>query len=343
VSDARLHATLRFAVGVTGAFVLCELAGWLPSFIAAVLAAALLANLPVRPPPKVALVLILSTTGSALLAFVLASWFRLTPTILFGLLGLCMFLAFHVMLGSSRAAVPALLLSICLATIPVVTMVAPAQGGILPLALVRGIVVALAFIAIVHVAWPQVAPPQPAQAQVPRDDARWVLALAATAVVLPLMFVYLLFGLVDVLPVMIATVMLVANFDPTRSRRNALGMIVGNFAGGLLGMLMHTVLMTAPGIWFLAGLLFLVLLAFGARIAAGGPSVPATVIACNAMLIIFGSAIASGSGSLSLWIARLFQFTLAGAFAVGMMELAWQHVFRARAAASPRAPPEAMP
>jgi hypothetical protein len=47
------------------------------------------------------------------------------------------------------------------------------------------------------------------------------------------------------------------------------------------------------------------------------------LITCNAMLIIFGSAIASGPGSLSVWLARLFQFALAGAFAVGMMNLLW--------------------
>jgi hypothetical protein len=64
-----------------------------------------------------------------------------------------------------------------------------------------------------------------------------------------------------------------------------------------------------------------VLLGFGRRIAAGGPNAPVAVITCNAMLIIFSLGLASGPGSLSLWLTRLFQFALAGAFAVGMMSL----------------------
>jgi hypothetical protein len=226
---------------------------------------------------------------------------------------------------------PPLLMLICLATIPVVTMIAPAYANLLPLALIRGIVVALLVIALMHVLWPAVVPPAPAPAPPPRMASTLTLALLATAVILPLMLVYLLFGLADVLPVMIASVMLVANFDPRRGRMHALAMIVGNCIGGALGMGLHAVLTTLPTLWFLAGLLFVVTLGFGARIAAGGPSVPVMVLACNAMLIIFGSSIASGPGSLSLWLSRLFQFTLAGAFAVGMMELAWLSIPRARA------------
>jgi hypothetical protein len=35
---------------------------------------------------------------------------------------------------------------------------------------------------------------------------------------------------------------------------------------------------------------------------------------------------------LSLWLVRLFQFALAGAFAVGMMHLLWNHAFSRRVA-----------
>ena len=53
-AEARLHATLRFAIGVTAAFVLCEFMEWTPTFLAPVLTAVLLANLPMRPPLKLA-------------------------------------------------------------------------------------------------------------------------------------------------------------------------------------------------------------------------------------------------------------------------------------------------
>lgn len=325
-ADARLHATLRFAVGITAAFVACEAMQWAPTFLAPVLAAVLLANLPMRPPLKLALVLVVAMAAAALFAFAIASLLRGTPVVLFGLIALCMFLAFLAMLGG-RPALPFMLLLICLATIPVVVMIAPAQAGAFPVALVRGITLALVVIALVHLPWPRL--PTPVPKPTPRASSATPLAraLLSTAVVMPVMLVYLLFGLADVLPVLVATVMLVVNFDLQSGRAQALGMVLGNFAGGLLGLVLHGLLLTTPSLPFLAILLFLVLLGFGQRIVAGGAMGAVALVACNAMLIILSSAIASGPGSLSLWLARLSQFALAGAFAVGTMHLVWYRAF----------------
>ena len=56
---ARLHFVLRFSFGTTAAFITCEFMGWQPSALAPVLTAVLLANLPVSPPLKVGLVLVI--------------------------------------------------------------------------------------------------------------------------------------------------------------------------------------------------------------------------------------------------------------------------------------------
>ena len=319
---ARFHATLRFAVAVTAAFVLSEVMQWAPTFLAPVLTAVLLANLPMRPPLKLGLVLIAAMTAAALFAFVLSSLLRGTPTILLGMIALSLFLSFLAMV-SRRPGLPFMLLLICLSTIPVVVMVAPAQAGAFPVALIRSIAIALGMIWLVYLPWPRTTAPTPKPAAPPNAATPLARALMSTAVVLPVMLVYLLFGLADVLPVLVTTVLLVINFDVQAGRKQALAMILGNFAGGLFGLLLHSVLLTTPSLLFLALMLFAVLLGFGQRIAAGGPVAGVALIACNAMLIIFSSAIASGPGSLALWLIRLFQFALAGAFAVGMMHLLW--------------------
>ena len=59
VEAARLHFVLRFSVGTTAAFVVCEWMGWQPSALAPVLTGVLLASLPVSPPPKVGLALVI--------------------------------------------------------------------------------------------------------------------------------------------------------------------------------------------------------------------------------------------------------------------------------------------
>ena len=308
--------------GVTAAFVLCEVMQWTPTFLAPVLTAVLLANLPMRPPLKLGLVLIAAMTASALFAFALSSLLRGTPTILFGMIALSLFLSFLAMV-SGGPGLPFMLLLICLSTIPVMVMIAPAQAGAFPVALIRAIAIALGMIWLAYLPWPRTTAPPPKPVASASAATPLARALMSTAVMLPVMLVYLLFGLADVLPVLVTTVLLVINFDVQAGRMQALAMILGNFAGGLFALLLHSVLLTTPSLPFLALILFAVLLPFGQRIAAGGPVAGVALIACNAMLIIFSSAIASGPGSLALWLIRLFQFALAGTFAVGMMHLLW--------------------
>ena len=320
--DARRQATLRFATGVTAAFVLCEALQWIPSFLGSLFTVVLLANLPTRPSLKVSLVLVVTIALAAGFAFALASLLRGTPTILFGLLALTMFMAFHA-IASGRPSLPFVLLLVCVTTIPVIVLIAPAQAGAFPKTMVRAMAVAVLVIGTVYVLWPR-APATAAAPQAPMLPAPpLALALASTAVVMPLMLVYLLFGLADAFPVIITTVLLVITFDEQRGRQQATTRILGTLVGGVLGLILHTMLLVAPNLLVLAALLFVVLLGFGHRISAGGPAGSAAVITCNAMLVVLSLAIISGPSSLSVWLTRLFQFALAGAFAVGMMSLVW--------------------
>ncbi|MFL6593756.1 MAG: DUF2955 domain-containing protein [Luteimonas sp.] len=317
---ATRHATLRFATGVMIAFVLCEAMQWLPSFLGPLLTVALLANLPMRPPLKMSCALIVMMALAAMFAFVLASFLRYTPTVLFGEIALTMFIAFHA-IASGRSSLPFMLLLICVATIPVIVMIAPAQAGAFPMAMVRGMAVAVLVIAIVYVPWAIAPPSMPAPQARSAGVPPLTLALLSTGVMMPLVLAYLMLGLADALPVIITTVLLVINFDVRRGRAQATTMILGNLVGGVLALVLHAMLMVMPNLWVLSALLFVVLLGFGRRIVAGGPTAAVAVITCNSMLIILSLTLATGSGSASVWLTRLFQFVLAGAFAVGMMSL----------------------
>lgn len=336
-AQASRHAILRFAVAVTLAFVVCEWLQWTPTFMAPALTAALIANLPMRPPLKMVVGLVVVMTFASLVPFVMASLLRGMPIVLFGLVILCMFMAFHSMLVG-RPRLPLLLLLICLSIVPVVVMMAPGMADMLPRALIRAVAVAMVLIVAVHAIWPLMPPGAAPVAPPLHADSALRVACLSTAVMAPLLLVYLLFGLTDALPVIIATVLLVVNFDPMRSRAHALALVLGNLGGGMLGWMMHVVLLTTPSLPFLAVLLFLVLLGFGQWITRGGANGAVALVACNAALIVLGSAIASGPGSLSVWLIRLSQFAIAGAFAVGMMSLLWH-----RAGIRGPAPPSARP
>jgi len=321
VATASIHAILRFSVGVTSSFIIAEAMGWVPTFLTPVLVAVLLTSLPFSPPLKLGVALVAVTAASALVAFLLPSLLSETPVILAGALALVVFLAFAAM-AQGRAKLQATFLLLSISTIPVIAIVAPAQAGVMPLAMVRGMAVAVLTMWCVHALWPEVAPRDPAPAPAPVASPVKT-ALVGTAVVMPVMLVYLLLGLANALPVLVTTVLLVANFDPQQGAMQGLAMMLGNLVGGLIGLAAYMLLGVSPSLVTLALLTFLIAIVFAIRIDRGGPRAAVALLTCNSTLIILGTAISDPSSSSGVWITRLLQFALACTFAISMMILVW--------------------
>jgi len=316
---ARFHTVLRFAVGTSAAFVLCEAMGWYPTFLAPLLAAALLANLPVALSPKAGLALILVQGGGAYSAFALASVLNQAPFVYFCAVALIVFAAFTI-LAQGRAFLPILLILIAFATIPIATLAAPQQAGALPLAFTRAMVIAVAVIWLVQALWPRMAaaaPPAPAD----RYGSPFALAVAGSIIVLPLMLVFLMYGVTDALPVLITTIILVVTFDPGRGATQSIAMVVGNLVGGATAIAAFMVLQIAPNLATLALVGLLVGIVFGARIARGGPGGAIGALTFNQATVLFSLALVPGGAAPGLWLNRVLQFGLAGLFAVAMLVL----------------------
>ena len=322
IAIERVHAFLRFTIGITVAFILAEAMGWAPTFLPPVLLAVLITSLPNLPPLKAGLALIVVMAAAALIAFLLPSLLRGSPQILVGAIALVIFLAFATM-AQGRAKLPATLLLLCTSTVPVIAMIAPAQAGFLPKALVWAMGVALVVLWCMYALWPQVLPrPAPPAAAPVASPVK--TALVGTAVVMPVMLVYLLYGLADALPVLVTTVLLVANFDPQQGAMQGLGMMLGNLFGGLIGLVAFFLLAMAPSLITLALITFVIAAAFAVRIDKGGPGAAIALLTCNSSLIILSTALANPSSSSGVWITRLLQFALACLFAIGMMSLVWR-------------------
>jgi len=317
--SARLHTILRFAGGTTGAFVVSEAMGWYPTFLGPLLAGVLLANLPKAPPFKLGVFLVLVQAAGAYSAYILTSLLHETPIVLFGCIGLILLLCFA-NLARGRGFLPLLLVLIAFATVPIVTMMSPEQAGGLAKAFTRGMMIAVAAVWLAHAAWPKLLPPQPQAAQAALDSPL-ALAITGVAIVLPIMLIYLLYGLTDALPVLITTVVLVINFDPKRSALQGMAMMLGNFIGGLFAFMAYALLDVAPSLLSLALITFLVASVFAVRVARGGPGAAVAVITFNQAMVLFSLSLAPGGSSGGLWITRLVQFGIACTFAVGMMSL----------------------
>jgi hypothetical protein len=327
----RMHAALRFSVGISMSFVVCEAMAWKPAYLTAILTGALLANLPGRPPLKLGVVIVAAMTLSAALAWLLSTLLLDMPWVLFGAITLFLFIGFLALLtGGPAATLPATLLLVCLSTIPVVALAYPSQAAALPQALVRGMVLAMLSTWLVYAIWPRRIAPKPA-APPARNPAPVATALLATGIVVPIMLVFLLFVPAHALAVLINTVLMVANFDLHLSQSYAIRKIGANAVGGVIGLIAFWTLLIHPTLITLGLITFIVSFLIGLRVAEGGPSVPTLVFGTTAMLCIFGTLVTSGPGDPGIWVTRILYFSLAGAFAVGTMYLVW-HWLEPRAA-----------
>lgn len=316
---ARLHFVLRFAFGTTASFVLCEYMGWQPSAIPPVLTGVLLASLPVSPPPKVGVVLVVVMGLSAYLAFFLTVWFSQAPQVLFLAIGILMFLAFAG-LAQGKGALPLTLLLVCLAVIPLMTLTVGKYTGFFPQALIRSMMLAIIFTWVSFAIWPRTSP-KPPDPPAPPSDSPVLVATIGTAIVLPIMLTYLLLGLTDAVPVLLTTVLLVAKMEEERGAAAGWAKLTGNFMGGFIAVAAFYLLSIAPSLATLALITFIIGAVFAQQIVKGGVRGGNALLAYNATMVIFGLALLKGDNNSGTWGARVVQFAIALTFAVGMMRL----------------------
>jgi hypothetical protein len=321
VDAARLQFVLRFSVGTTASFVACEYMGWQPSALAPVLTGVLLANLPASPPPKVGLALVIVMAIAAWSAFFLTTLLNQTPSVLFGLIGLIMFLAFAG-LAQAKAQLPLTLVLMCISVIPVVTLTVSQYAGILSGLLVRAMILAVIFTWIAFAIWPLPSPKSPDPPAKPLESPV-AAAAVGTAIVLPLMLAYMLFGLVDAIPVLLTTVLLVAKMEEERGAASGWAKLTGNFLGGFIAVAAYYLLALAPSLVSLALITFIIGFGFAVQIAKGGVRGGNALLAYNATMVIFGLALLKGPANSGTWGARVVQFAIACTFAVGMMAMLW--------------------
>jgi hypothetical protein len=319
VDAARLHFVLRFGFGTTAAFIACEFMGWQPSALAPVLTGVLLANLPVSPPPKVGLVLVIVMALSAWFSFFLTTYLSQTPHLLFGAIGLILFMIFAG-LAQAKAQLPLTLLLICITVVPVITLTLSQFAGIFPGLLVRSMALAIIFTWIAYAIWP-LPSPKSADPPAPPSDSPAATAIVGTAIVLPLMLVYLLYGWTDAIPVLLTTALIVAKMEEERGAASAWAKLLGNFLGGFIAVAAYYVLAIAPSLASLALITFLIGSGFALHIVKGGVRGGNALIGYNATMVILGLALLKGPANSGTWGARIVQFGIACTFAVGMMYL----------------------
>lgn len=317
------HTVLRFAFGVTLSFVVAEMMEWNPPYLAPVFTCVVLANIPIRPPLKVALGFSLVVGASAFLGVILAYAFRGAPHILFGVCALIIFRSLYSLARGTPKLGP-LFIIICTAAIPMLGLQSLVAAEIVAGVFAKGAMLAMFMAWVSWLVFPKALPPRAADNAVPlTPEAALQAALMGIAILGPLVLAYQMFGLTSAVPVLVGTVMIVTTLDFQLGHKQAMLRVVANFCGGVSSVIALVLLGIHPSLATFTLIVLASGLLFGMKISHGDHMAQLLVVACNGYLIVFGSTMHSESGAFDVWLTRLTYFFLAGLFTIGMMVLIW--------------------
>ena len=343
VLNAKLvRQALRLALSATLAFGFAEYQGWEFSFLAPMIAVQLLAVMPSGIRPAQALAIPLLLAGASLAAIVVSSLFNGNPAVLLLFVGLIIFLAFY---GERRgvSAFAMSLIRIAFCVIPIVAIISAPTGEQLAWFLVLSGIAAVVVVAIAHalIPTPNTDPPT-AQSPTGAFDAAVAsrVALSDTLVLLPLLAAFIIGEDVNNIVILIMTLNIVRQVDPSQGARLAMGLILGNLLGGAVGVVAHEfVVLTANFAFFLFAIL-VPSLWFAGRIVRGGPTAPIYIVGFATFILILGLGVSPLPGaSAESFIPRVLKIIIASIYTIGALSLVSR--LRRSAAILPAARPEA--
>lgn len=318
MDPAATRMALRLGVGVALGFLLGALSGTPFFFLPPLLAVQFLATM--RQPPSlrqgIGVIVLVALFGGVTLF--LAGSFAHRPLVYVILVGLVLFYGF--LLDTAGKTLPASLLLTLGATIPLAATQSSESAIALAGGFVGATIIALLTTWAMFAVFPAPAPAATAVAP-PLREASPRIALANTAVLLPVLVLFMISGRMTFV-LLLVIVAIIRLSDRSASPRAALGLLLGNILGGVVATVAYGFVTVQPSIVFFLLVVLLVGLAFGAWIAAGGAQAPVFTIALVAFVILLGlgvSPLPTESGE--AFAARVWNVLLAGLYAVGALSL----------------------
>jgi len=320
---ARRNFALRLAIGVTAGFAIAEVLDWGFSFLAPMLAAQFLIQMPHPPTLRQGLALIaiigLATGGMALLAGLLAA----SPVPLILSLGLILYISYYAHARGAPEMVT-LMLQISAVTVPVFAVISPGAGAVFASLFAKAGLIAVLIVWVAFAIFPAKGRQSatPAKAVVLDAGGAAHLALRNTLILLPILLWYLLDTSQVAVVMLVTMVMLLRQIEHGTHARMAIGLILANLLGGVVASVAYTFVgATDQYIIFLA-ILLTVSLCFAGQIALGGPRAALLAVAFGTFILLIGSGLTPlPGGSGDAFITRIVYILLAIVYTIGALSL----------------------
>jgi len=325
VANPRLgRQALRLALAGTLAFAFAEYQDWEFSFLAPMLAVQFLGALPsgIRFGQALAIPIILG--GASFAAVVISIFLGGNPAIMLMVVGLIVYLAFYAE-RSGAPAFPMALIRITFCIIPVIATISSSTAAQFAWFLFLAGLAATVIVLIAHALLPTpvVGGAAPASAKPAIDRAvASRIALSDTLVLLPVLVAFIIGGNINNIVVLIMTLNILREVDPSRGSRVAVALILGNLLGGAIAVLAYEFVVLSDSFLFFLLAVLVPSLWFSGRIVRAGASAPIYLIGLATFILILGIGISPMPGASSeTFTLRLLKVVIASAYAIGALSL----------------------
>ena len=317
-SNQQYVRVFRLAVGSTLAVALAFSIEWPLAFLTPVFTVVFLS----LPLPKLNLVqglaLMLMTLVAVFIGASLAIFLLPFPLIFIIVLGLGLFHAYYLLnRGGPFWFVANLLISLLL--MPMLASI----HGVLATSISAGFIIS-AWVAILMIYLSQFLIPDAAEATLPKKPGLvkgYVpiaadKALKSTIVVLPLATLFIIWGLTDLILVMIFTAIFTLSPDISKGQEAVRNSLISTLIGGAAAFIIYWMCVAVPQLHFFIILYFSIALLFANRIFSGQPGAQFFSSALTTLLVVFHGSLGENKEFVSVFISRISLIAMAGIYVV---------------------------
>jgi hypothetical protein len=325
VANPRLgRQALRLALAGTLAFAFAEYQDWEFSFLAPMLAVQFLGALPTGIRLGQALAIPILLGGASFAALIVSTYLASNPAVMLMVVGLIVFSAFYAE-RSGAPAFPMALIRIAFCIIPVISTISLSTAAQFAWFLFLAGLASALIVLVAHALLPTPAVGAPAPAPVrPGIDSTVArrIALSDTLVLFPLLLAFIIGGNINNIVILMMTLNILREIDPSRGTRIAVALILGNVVGGIIAVVAYEFVVLTDSFLFFFLAVFVPSLWFAGRVVRGGAKAGIYLIGLATFILILGIGISPMPGASSeTFTLRVLKVAIASAYTIGALSL----------------------
>jgi len=322
MTELQTTCTLRYAFGLTLSVAIAYWFQWTLSYILPIFVSMFLAPPSKSLSAKDGALIFATITTTALFGYLISSTLASFPYIMILVVPLVVFLTFYIGAGGAS---PLLVLWMLVGTLllPLLSLTSAGLSLLVAHSFIISAAIAIPITWLAHALFPNSHSTQEETETSNKDapkitgDRQLLQASIRTAILLPIILVFYVFTLNEAIITLLFSAIIILQPDVQSGRKASAGLVIGCAFGGVVSLIVYTLLVMVPTYPFMIAIMFLALLLIAREMFSDKPTAPLYGLSISTFLIIIGSSVSfNDSGASSIFYTRIMLIFFAGFYVV---------------------------